>query len=921
MARDRSISVTLKAQVDGYLAGMQRASAATKDFATQTKSSAESHKADWEKVGRTLTVAGLVVAAGVGLAISRFADFDQAMSAAGAASNATAGDLAKLREAALQAGQDTQYSAVEAANGITELAKAGVSVKDILGGGLKGALDLAAAGQMEVGKAAELAAISMKQFKLTGDQLPHVADLLAAGAGKAVGSVEDLGMALKQSGQVAAGTGLTIDETTGALSAFASAGLIGSDAGTSFKSMLQRLTPQSAEARAEMQRLGISAYDAQGNFVGLEKFAGNLQTALSGLTAEQRNSAMATIFGSDAVRAAAVLYDEGADGIHKWVASVNDAGFAQRQAARLTDNWRGDIERLGGALDTALIQGGSGANSALRSLTQTAEGAIAAFSGLPPSLQSATVYAGAATAAVLLLGGAALSTVPKVLALKASLDAVSIAGVKGTTVLKSLAVAGATVAAISVGGSVMEQQWLKASGAADDATRSLDAFLRAGGDAQGVTAQMKWGFQDLGGVVNQVFNGSIWHGALAAVGELGTGFGIFGTTQTDDAIEFFREMDTALAGFVSNGRADDAAKVFQDIAAQAQKQGVSIDQVKAALPQYAAALDGVTTSGEATATGQHAATDAINEYLQATRGAKDATDAYVAALKGLASPLLDASAAAQGWEAAIDDADAALKKNGATLDITNEKGRANKKALDDMARAAIENVAAMAANGASQGQLQGTLDASRQKLEDTAVRFGMSREQARQYADQLLKVPPVVTTIVNANTATAYRQILDYANAVASLPAERTTIIRTVTIAQHLDAVADSRGLAEGGIFTNGIRQMAEGGLSRQAMIMRSQAPILWNEAPGGEAYIPLAADKRARSLAIWTQVGRMLGATMFADGGLVARAMASAAPPATLAPAGHSFTVGQVVAADPKAAVRELNVRWRDAMAAQGLG
>jgi TP901 family phage tail tape measure protein len=115
------------------------------------------------------------------------------MSAVSAATHAPAPRCAKLRAAALQAGKDTQYSATQAADGITQLSKAGVSTANILGGGLKGALSLAAAGQIDVGEAAETAASAMTQFKLSGDQVPHVADLLAAAAGKAQGSVHDMG--------------------------------------------------------------------------------------------------------------------------------------------------------------------------------------------------------------------------------------------------------------------------------------------------------------------------------------------------------------------------------------------------------------------------------------------------------------------------------------------------------------------------------------------------------------------------------------------------------------------------------------------------------------------------------------------------------------------------------------------------------
>lgn len=104
---------------------------------------------------------------------------------------------------------------------------------------------------MDVAEASETAATAMTMFKLSGKDVPHIADLLAAGAGKAQGSVRDLGMALKQAGLVAS-DGLSIQETTGGLAAFVSAGRIGSDAGTSFKSMLQRLTPQSKEAEKAM---------------------------------------------------------------------------------------------------------------------------------------------------------------------------------------------------------------------------------------------------------------------------------------------------------------------------------------------------------------------------------------------------------------------------------------------------------------------------------------------------------------------------------------------------------------------------------------------------------------------------------------------------------------------------------------------
>jgi TP901 family phage tail tape measure protein len=339
--------------------------------------------------------AGLgLVGGGLAYAAYRGMEFDAAMSQVQAASQASAGDMNKLRDAAVEQGAKTKYSAEEAAQGITEMAKAGVSTADVLNGGLAGALNLAAAGQIDVAEAAETGATALSVFRLKGDQMSHVADLLAAGAGKAQGSVGDLSQALNQSALVASQTGLSIEDTSGALAMFASNGLIGSDAGTSFKTMLQALTPNSKQAAEAMDAIGFSAYDAQGNFVGMESVAGQLQTGLAGLTEEQRNTTLETIFGSDAVRAASVLYKEGAAGVTEWSGKVDDAGYAQKQAAQLSDNLKGDLERLGGAFDSAMTSIGSGVQGPLREVVQMLTGVIDAggdvigfFNDLPAPVQ------------------------------------------------------------------------------------------------------------------------------------------------------------------------------------------------------------------------------------------------------------------------------------------------------------------------------------------------------------------------------------------------------------------------------------------------------------------------------------------------------------------------------------------------------
>lgn len=142
-----------------------------------TKADVQKPQKAFADISNKAALMGGVVALGIGKAVSSFADFDAAMSAASAATGAAGAEMEQLRDLAIKAGQDTQFSATEAAQGITEMAKAGVAAKDIMGGGLAGALDLAAAGQIDVGRASEIAATALNQFQLQGKDLPHVANL------------------------------------------------------------------------------------------------------------------------------------------------------------------------------------------------------------------------------------------------------------------------------------------------------------------------------------------------------------------------------------------------------------------------------------------------------------------------------------------------------------------------------------------------------------------------------------------------------------------------------------------------------------------------------------------------------------------------------------------------------------------------
>lgn len=248
-----------------------------------------------------------------------------------------------FRNQALTAGAAFGYTATQVTEAQVELGKAGLATADILTGGLNGALAFAASDNVDLGKATQIA-VAMKQFN--GKDVPHIGDELAAGAGKALGGVEQPGDALNQSGLVASNFDFSLEETTGVLSAFADAGLLGSDSGTSLKTMLQPLSNPSKESAQLMKSLGINVEDANGKFLATADIAQVLHDKLSTLSDAQRQQALVQIFGSDAVRAATVLYKEGADGLQDYIDQNNDAGYAMEQARLKSDNLAGDLKKL-----------------------------------------------------------------------------------------------------------------------------------------------------------------------------------------------------------------------------------------------------------------------------------------------------------------------------------------------------------------------------------------------------------------------------------------------------------------------------------------------------------------------------------------------------------------------------------------------
>lgn len=891
---NRTTKVTLKAQVNEYVEGMKKAADETRTVGSEAEKLAQKREA-FQQVGAAALAMGAAAATGVGLAIAKWADFDQAMSNVRAATHESAENMQLLSDAALDAGARTVFSAEEAANAIEELAKAGVSTADILSGGLDGALDLAAAGGLGVADAAGIAATALKTFNLEGEDMSHVADLLAAGAGKAMGDVTDLSAALNQSAMVANATGLSIEETTAGLAAFASQGLLGSDAGTSFKTMLMSLSGPTGKAKEEMDRLGISAFDASGNFIGLAEFAGSLEKALAGMSKEQQQATLKTIFGSDAIRAATVLYSEGEEGINKWIEAVDDQGYAAETAAARLDNLKGDLEALAGAIDTALIKTGSAANDSLRGLVQMLSGVVDAYNELPPAMQSVTLGTGILVAAIGILGGGALLAIPKIAELKIAMTTLGItarstAGAVAT-LGKAVGLAG-LVAALTLAADAAFEWSAQVSGAAvkaDQLSKSLkDTSASAETLARSLTGQQfdfgeKWNTQaavgnlkalntavgDIAGTVEKsaLGNVSIKIASLGLGGQLG---------QTKKNIE---ELDAALSQMVSSGNAEQAAVSQREFAAMAREAGWSTEKIREALPQYSSALADARDAAEqgAEATGGQAS--ALDELQDAADETTSAVDALADSIRNFGKGQFDVENATIQFYDALDSLLENLDSGKASLDVTTEAGRATHQAMLETASSTNDYAASVAAMGGSTEEVQGILDAGRQKIIETRIALGDTEEQAKAYADQLIATPQAITTTIQTNFDEVIRKGNEFAAMLRNMPAQKDIFINQVI--KETGAPRGQVGAAyneAGGMYVGGVKYFANGGIEPgtyqggRTLYGFAEPGVPW------ETFISGKPSERDRNRQIWAETGVRLGVTPTTSGAQI-KVIVNAAP------------------------------------------
>lgn len=306
------------------------------------------------------------------------ADFQSSMAVLSVAASSTGLTFDELKAAALAVGGDTRLlgvSATGAAESLTGLFKAGLTNVEVfgdlnafmnegaeLGGALRASIDLAAATELDMVQASDLAAIALASFgselETEGERAVFVTDAMdnfVKAADASVAEVGDLAAALVNVGPTAAALGISLEDTNNALAILSTRGISGAQAGTALKSMITNLQRPTEQVQEKFRELGVSLFDAEGEFVGLRQLTLDLSTAMAGMTDEQRNQTVQMIAGTFGMNAMNTLLAEGVDGWDAMAAATENAAGIQEQAAVRGQTFNAQMESLEGTIETVKI--------------------------------------------------------------------------------------------------------------------------------------------------------------------------------------------------------------------------------------------------------------------------------------------------------------------------------------------------------------------------------------------------------------------------------------------------------------------------------------------------------------------------------------------------------------------------------------
>src|SRR5690625_673808 len=360
---------------------------------------------DFKSAGKAVTGAGVALAGGLGFAVKKAADFEGGMSKVSAVSGATGKDFQRLSDYAREMGSKTSFSATEAAEGLEYMALAGWDTEQMLGG-LEPILHLAEAGALDLGRASDLVTDSMSALGLEVKDLDGYLDKVAETSRSSNTDIDALMEAMVIAGGTFSRFNVPLDEANAFLGVLANRGTKGSEAGTALNAIMNRLTSGTGQAATALDELGISAFDSEGNFKGMEAVMREVDGALKGLTEEEKAHYQSMIAGLEHGKSFEKML-QGLNGEYDDLkVSINESdGALKEMRDTMKDNLKGGIENLASAFEEVAISIGSALLPLVKELTEWLQKIADWFNGLSDGTKQFIAMGAAITAVFALIAG------------------------------------------------------------------------------------------------------------------------------------------------------------------------------------------------------------------------------------------------------------------------------------------------------------------------------------------------------------------------------------------------------------------------------------------------------------------------------------------------------------------------------------
>lgn len=331
----------------------------------------------------------LSVGGGIAAAVTVFSGYQDNLAKLRATAAPTAAELRAIEAAADGMSRTLGIAPRQAVAAMTELLRAGMPLETVLGGAAQAALQFAKVAEIDVARAAVVAADAVKVFARENLSASQALDILSAAADASSTDISGITLGFSQASAAFGLAGQGLADLAAAMALLANAGIKGSDAGTSLRTMMLRLMAPVDDGARAIAELGLQTRDAGGRMLGLPALLGELRDKLGGLNDTARDDALRRIFGADAIRAAATLLRAGPQGFEQTRSAMQQAQGVAQKYGTLMETLSGQVqtlasagERLANVLGAALSPTLQAVLGLLGGVAGTAATLLAPFSGL-----------------------------------------------------------------------------------------------------------------------------------------------------------------------------------------------------------------------------------------------------------------------------------------------------------------------------------------------------------------------------------------------------------------------------------------------------------------------------------------------------------------------------------------------------------